>query len=245
MKSSEASAVTSRLLESDLDTLSRLVLTHQGFPSEGDIRAAAGILRRWLCEGLIGRLSNQLGMTPTFPVFDNSEVFEALLSASDINFYLTGGVRMNGIPILSVYDSTAASPAEAGVKVGPLPQKLLTVGKMLRQPRLFYAGERFTCEQIIRFTANKLGGVHLDFERSARDKILDEAGRYMTFGSARHLVEQGEVGKLHLALETESREAVSGVHLEIVAASSSVLNLHVDNKPFLEFKPRRTLRGWA
>lgn len=241
MDTPEEIAVSRELLESDLETLFKLIVTYRKPVSEGDIRAASAILRRWLCEGMIGKLANKLGVTPTFPVLDNNTIFDALKCAPDVNYYLTGGIRMNGFPVSSVYDSSTKSPADAGVKAGPLPTVMMTSGRMCRQPRLFHAGEQFTCEQIIRFTANKLGGVHLDFERDPREAQLDRAARHMTFGGDPQMLERGKPGVLHLALEPTGREALSGIYLEVIAASASLLNVHFDGKPLMQFVVRKSL----
>ena len=45
-----------RLLESDLTALFKLVFAHRKPIAEGDIRLASVILRKWLIDGLLGRL---------------------------------------------------------------------------------------------------------------------------------------------------------------------------------------------
>lgn len=234
------------LLEGDLHTLFKLIVTHRRPVTESDIRAASGILRRWLLEGTIGKLANKLDVRATFPLNDNSAVFEAIPHAADIRYYLTAGVSLNGHPYMHVYDSKLPADAPRSLPIGNMPIKMVSVSKLLTQPRLFFADDSFTCEEIIRFTANRLGGVHLDFRRKDRETMLETAGQYMTFGGPLNRVEIGTPGKLHLDVEPQSREALSALHLVVVSAASSLLQVHFDGQPLLKFERKRSIasRVW-
>jgi hypothetical protein len=52
----------SRMLESDLDSLFKLVFTHRKPLAEGDIRLASVILRKWLTDGLLGHYCHVAGV---------------------------------------------------------------------------------------------------------------------------------------------------------------------------------------
>lgn len=228
-------------LEGDLRTLFKLVVTHNKPVTDGDVRAASAILRRWLSEGQIGRLCHAIGVSPTFPVFDNASIITAIKDAPDVRYYLTGGVRFNGRPVTHVYASDLPASGKPSLPLGPMPYVLVKTKKFLEQKRVFYDGAYLSCEEIIRFTANKLGGVHLDFVRDERQQLLQSAAQYMTFGGPLERIVRGNVGEMHLALEPEGEEALSGLHIEVMAAASSFLNIHLDGKQLLEFSVKPSI----
>ena len=94
-------------------TLLKRIVAHNNRIADGDIRAASAILRRWLCKGHIGRLWHALGVSPTFPVFDNAPVIAEIANVPDVRYYLPGGVKFNGKPVMNIYISdmpAAATP---------------------------------------------------------------------------------------------------------------------------------------
>src|ERR1700686_1705831 len=94
-----------RQLESDLTTLFKLVFTYRKPVTEGDIRIASVILRKWLIDGLLGRFCNATGIEATIPALDNSASLTALPKHPAIDYFLTAGVRFNGIPVSGIYNS--------------------------------------------------------------------------------------------------------------------------------------------
>ncbi|MGO4386745.1 hypothetical protein AB4Y85_04355 [Microvirga sp. 2YAF29] len=230
-----------KLLESDLHTLSRLVITHRTPVTEGDIRAASAILRRWSNEGLIGQLCNELGVTPSFPVLDNQAIIDALPEEPSVTFFLTGGVNFNGTPIMAIYHSAKSVGNGPILLVDTMITRLMNTGKFLRQKRVLFEGGYFTCEDIITFTANKLGGVHLDFDRNPRQAQMERAAEYMTFGGPPSKIATEPPGEIYLVVEPDSTEILSGFHVEIIAAAASLLSIHFDGKPLVDFTIRRSL----
>src|SRR5262249_32001821 len=75
-----------RMLKSDLDTLFRLVFTYRKPVSEGDIRLASVILRKWLVEGQLGQFCNAARAKATFWALDNEQVCKALPATPQINY---------------------------------------------------------------------------------------------------------------------------------------------------------------
>ena len=221
-------------LESDLSTLFRLTFTN-GPVAEGDVRIAAVILRKWLCDGLIGQLCHRLGHTPTFPVLDNSSILQALTQQPSISYLLTGGVKFDGQPVMAFYNSSAPASEAPLIPLEGLDYILVATSKMLGQQRVFHDGNRFTCEEIIRFTANKLGGAHLDFDRPGRFDAMQRAAEFMTFGGPLDKVRGKPPGELYLELEPKGRAILSGFHIEIVAAASSFIQLRLNGEQLIDF----------
>jgi hypothetical protein len=81
----------SRMLESDLDSLFKLVFTHRKPLAEGDIRLASVILRKWLTDGLLGHYCYVAGVVPTLEALDTTEICDAVAADPHVNYFLTAG----------------------------------------------------------------------------------------------------------------------------------------------------------
>ena len=221
------------LLESDLWTLYKLVYTYGVPVAEGDIRAASAILRRWLCDGLIGQLCNELRVTATFPVLDNDAALTLASENSKIDYFLTAGVKVNGTPLMFVYNSSA--PPEEHLQFLPPSVTVKSSKGFLTQRRVYFEGSFFTCRDIILFTANKLGGVHHDIRRDERQTLMQRASEFMTFGGPPERAKRNPPGQFYFDVEPGGSEILSGFHLEIIAAASSFLNLHLNGQQLFLF----------
>lgn len=73
-------------LEGDLITLGKLVYSHNSPVTEGDIRSASAILRKWLVEKKLSRLCNLLQVKSTFPIVNNKKIIEQVKSNGSIVF---------------------------------------------------------------------------------------------------------------------------------------------------------------
>jgi hypothetical protein len=231
------------ILESDIHTLFKLIMSHNRPLTEGDIRAASNILRRWICEGLIGQFCNELHVQPTFPVFDTDPIWKALPSRPNVNYFVTAGVMFDGVPLRGIYNSTEPPSAVPILPIAEMTQALVGFGAFKNQKRLYFEGDSFSCEEIITFTANKLGGVHLDAKRNSRQEKLERAARFMTFGGPLVENDPRAGSELHLVVEPASREVLSGLHVEIIAAGAAFLQMHLDGVPFVELATKNTLTG--
>lgn len=228
-------------LEGDFETLYKLIMTFGPPVSASDIRAASAILRRWLTENLFGRLCNQLSVVPSFPTIDNTHALGLVMGEPRVEYFATGGIKFAGVPI-SFPNSSSAPPEEALPFQSPS-DTLLRSGQFLRQKRLYFEGCFFTTEEIIRFTANKLGGVHLDNRLNDREQVMLRASEFMTFGGPPEIA-RGVVGKTHLVLEPNSVHVLSGFHVETVAAAASFLQVHLDGTQLTQL-PELKPKLWA
>jgi hypothetical protein len=112
----------------------------------------------------------------------------------------------------------------------------------LDQKRVFFEGDYFTCRDIIKFTANKLGGAHYDLKRDNRWAKLDKAASYMKFGGPNPYVSAPPT-HLYLVLEPNGSEILSGMHIELIAAATSLIQVRLDGSPVLELKSKKSLRS--
>lgn len=226
-------------LESDISTLLRLTFTN-GPPTDGDIRASSVILRKWLNGSLLQRLSRLTGLHPTFPVLQNDVPLSAIPNDASVNYFLTGGVRFSGQPVMGIYNSSRPIAAAPVFPAHDMSIVMMSPKDMLRQRRVYFDGTYFSCEDIISFTANKLGGAHLDFDRPGRHAIMDAASKFMTFGGPLERVGGKPPGEVYLALEPSGREILSGFHIEVLATAASFVQLHWNGQAFVDI--RSTLR---
>lgn len=244
IKSQEQLKETYRLLEGDLTTLFKLVFTHRVVVAESDVRLASVILRKWLVDGLLGQLCHAGGWTPTLLALDNSAALAALLNQPSINYYLTAGVRFNGVPVMGVYNSSLPSTGAPLVPWKDIVEREFKLGEFLRQKRLFFDGSYFTCEEIIKYTANKLGGAHYDFDRSGQLAKLDEAASYMKFGGPQPYAHPPP-SHIYLCLEPEGSEVLSDLHIEIIAAATSLIQLRLSGTPVMKLHAKKSWRTWV
>jgi len=227
------------LLESDLETLLKLIVTHRRPVDEGSVRAASAILRRWLIEGLMGKLCRALRVRASFPVLDNGEVIRALPFVSDVAYFMTGGVRFNGAEVSGNYVSELPYTGKPRLPVERMHYRFMKLGEFTSQKRLFHAGNYFSCEEIIKFVANKLGGVHLDESRKGLYEKMEEAARAFTFGGPKSNIKRGTPGAEHLVIEPDAVEVLHGFHVEIIAAGASLLCVHLDGIRLMPLKIER------
>jgi hypothetical protein len=230
-------------LEDDLRTLVKLVITFRKPLTEADVRIASVILRKWLAEGMLGRLCNSIGAKATFSVLDNSQIIEALKDPKHkVLFFLTGGISFNGSFIRGIYESLDAYEGEPLLPVEGMVDTEVKIGGFLDQKRIFYKDTFFTTAEIIKFCANKLGGAHYDLDRSGKYALLDEVYTYMMFGGP--LMEGEEPsGQLYLPIQTERCPVLSGLHIEIVAAAASLIRMTLDGIPILQITVEKSWRS--
>lgn len=232
-----------RMLLSDLDSLFKLVFTLRKPVAEGDIRLASIILRKWLIEGYLGKLCNATRMKATFYALDNRKVMDALPAVPQINYFLTAGVKMDGRPVAAIYNANVPPTDKPLVPVDSLEYREFTSHQFIKQKRLYFEGAYFSLEEIIKFTANKLGGAHLDFERPGAYESLNNAAHYMMYGGPARPIHVPAPIHLYMVLEPKSTEILSGLHLEIIAAASSFIQFKLGGHPFKVLNQRRSIKS--
>lgn len=146
---------------------------------------------------------------------------------------------MAGRPISHIYESPF--PADAVDLDFVLEGRArLPLKKFLAQPRIMHDGRWFSTEQIIRFVANKLGGNHLDFDRGGAWADLEAANNFMRYGGPPlHVPPDG--CEVYLILEPSSDEIIGGVHLEVIAAAASFVQLEIDGVQLCNLRTERRL----
>lgn len=229
-----------RHLESDLRTLFCLVFTLGEPVSEGDVRIASVILRKWFIEGHLGRYSRSAKLEPRFLALDNSKVLATLPRRKSVDYFLTGGVKFSGVPVMGIYNARRRFKHKPFLPVEQMQDKEFRLGKFLDQRRVYFKGDFFTTEQIIKFTCNKLGGAHYDFHRPNMYRKMEAASEYMTFGGL-PTGDESFIGEFHIQLEPESSEVLSAFHIEIIAAATSFIQIRFNGEPFLQVTEHKSI----
>ena len=227
-----------RLLEADIDELIELCFPHNRPVSEAKIRQTAVILRRWLLDGDLQRLIDQIRVTAKFNVLDNGPTKAYVDRVSGFRYLLTANVMINGSPIRYIYDTNLCSDQ---IEQDVFYNESISLGlkQFLAQPRIFFDGHWFNTSQIVRFVANKLGGNHLDFIRDGEWGRLDNANEYFKFGGPA-LSQPPSGATLYLRLEPASTEVIGGVHMEVIAAAASFVQMEI-GAPLRQLKSRTSL----
>lgn len=231
------------LLIRDLETLHRLIVRHDAPLDEGSIRAASPILRRWITEGVLAKLTHDLGCSVTLPALNNDAVVRALPGAPEVDYFLTGGVRFSGVSVSGTYRSSAPYRGVVPIPIDRMDFEQMRLGAFTRQKRLYFAGQFFTCEEIIKFVANRLGGVHLDARRDGRSELLEAAAGAVTFGGPESKLIRGRLGQTHLVVEPQAVEPLNGLHVEIVSAAASLICVEFNGKPLADITTVQPLRS--
>lgn len=223
------------LFEEDVRSLVELTFPN-GPVQYRHVRQASVIVRRWLCDNELRRITDEIQVPVTFPMLNDTSIFERIKDDPDIDYYLSAGVKFDGIPVRTLYHSNADEPPKWVHELNSQRRELVKLSKMMKRPVLHFKGNNFSMAKTLRFACNKLGGAHFDPSRDEEEKILDSAARYLTFGPPENSLETGEVGEIHLPLEPTGSEALSGIAVVIIVAASMMVNIHVDGAPLFELK---------
>ena len=232
-----------RLLQNDLQTLFRLVVRQDEPLDEGSVRACTPILRRWLIEGLLHKLCRGLEAKAKLPALNNEQVLSSLMAAPEVSYFLTGGVKFNGSTVAGVYVSDKPYSGRPPIPINTMHFEMMRVKDFIQQKRLYYRGEFFSCGEIIKFVANKLGGVHHDDTRDPRQVLMAQAAEAVTFGGPTEYPMSRKFGQTHLVVEPKAIEPLNGLHVEVIAAAASLLCVEFNGQPLLQFEVKRDLRS--
>lgn len=230
-----------RLLLADIRVLVPLAFPHNQPVSEAHVRLMAVTMRRWLVDGDLQKLLGPLRQSAHFDVQGNTQAQSYAASSGAFRYYLTAGVSANGRPISHIHECQLPVDAvdRRFVREG---RTRLTLKKFLAQPRLLHDGNWFNTGQILRFVANKLGGNHLDFDRSGEWARLQAANEFMRYGGP-PLLQPPESCEIYLILEPHSDEVIGGVHLEVIAAAASFVQMEIGGVQICTLKTETTLIG--
>lgn len=234
-----------KTLDQDLLTMLELLSRSDPLPPEHVRIITSSILRKWLIESWISKLANATNSIVTFPVIDNSHVVETLKSNDDIRFFLTGGVRLDGKIHWGLYSSSSPIDGKPPIDMSSPRYVELRHGKFLKQPRLYFDGDWFSTEEIIKFVCNKDGGIHIELDLlSDKQRKLVRANTFMRLGNPddveeKKLIENTnwEIEELLIVLPRERGHTWTSTDVEMLSAAQSLINMRVNGEPYLPLTP--------
>ena len=97
--------------------------------------------------------------------------------------------------------------------------------------------------EVIKYTANKLGGAHYDLDRPGHLAKLDEAASYMKFGGPQPY-DHPPPSHIYLCLEPEGSEVLTALHIEIIAAATSLIQVRLDGTPVMQLQTKKSWKTW-
>lgn len=221
-----------RHYDEDMQSLLELVYPN-GPVKERNIRLASVIVRRWLCDNELRRLTDHIAEPITFPVLDDEHLLENAIADPNVDYYLSAGLRFGGGPVFALYHSSAdAVPFWYQHHQKPS-YKLVKLSQAMKRPILYFDGDTFNLSQVLRFACNKLGGAHFDTKRKNLEQKLDDAAQYLTFGPREETLSDRRIGDIHLPVEEDGSEVLSGISVTVIVAATMLVNIHIDGNPIL------------
>lgn len=233
--------------EEDTDGLVRFLIRDDPLPPSHVRIVAAGIVRKWLLDNKVSELAREVGCDFTLPVLDTSQIESKITAGASVRFFMAGGVVLNGSPIRGCYVSDEPFRGEVLIPVDTLTHVDVHLGKFLSAKRVFHEGHWFTTEQIIRFMANKAGGVHFDRSRTQPwQDNLERASAYFTVGNPNNLSSMGIVessdppSQVHLVLPLEIGHTWTCLDIELLAVAQSLVNIRCNSVPLINWFEQST-----
>jgi hypothetical protein len=176
--SSEDSRLLFRHFGEDLEALDRHASGVNVTPS--DLRQiVAPILRRWFVDDLIHRVQRGLGDKILIATEDLRPFLRAC-DKGDVRFFAGVNANINGIPVSNFMFSNSNVQPDIPTRHRELSN--LKITDFARQ-RVLFGNEIFaTRSDVIKFVANKWGGVHLDSKLTDEvQSMIDETRFYYGF----------------------------------------------------------------
>jgi hypothetical protein len=234
-----------RLFDEDLHTMLDLLSRPDPLPPHHVRAIASGILRKWFIDAWISKLARATGVTVTFPVLDNSAAVQSINSSDTIDFFVTGGVRLNGKFTWGIYASSEPFSGRPSIDLTKPSYIDLKHAKFLAQPRVFFGGQWFSTGDIIKFVSNKGGGIHIDLDpRDPKHGALEEANNFLKLGNPHYsdkheMIDRGsdESEELLIVLPQEEGFEWTSCDVELLSAAQSLINMRVDGEPYLPLTP--------
>lgn len=223
--------------EEDLAIIQRHMMTAGPLPLP-DVRVILSpILRKWLLENNLSILCKAHGWKATLPAVDTSVHVEIIESSDgDFGFYCAGGALIDGAPLNSIYASNRERPAGM-TSVLPVPAlREYRIGHYLDRKCIYCEGEWVTNRDVIKFIANKAGGIHYDRDRSdPKQVVLEKARAFMHFGK-RPLWGEPLSAPYYLEVSTNTPRPWDCLYVETLSMGQALLNVRINGTPLVGYE---------
>jgi len=231
-----------RQFEEDLAALDSLLRRPDPLPPSHVRITASAVLRKWFLDGHLNRLGKSLGVKFSFPVLDTSSIVDAIAGDRSIRFFLAGGVLMNGLPIRGYYVSDVPYDGQVRLPINSMKMIDVRSSHFLKSHRIYHEGCWFDTADIMRFAANKAGGVHLDFRREQDwQHRIEAASEYFVLGNPDKLQDRkvqiiepySPQNQILLLLPKEVGHLWTCLDVELLAAAQSLINIRCNDEPLV------------
>lgn len=158
---------------------------------------------------------------------------------------MAGGVLMNGVPIQGYYvsDGPANDDGSPVIPIHKMKYELFKSSELLKSKRIYFNGHWFNFSEIIKFCANKYGGVHLDKKYSKSwEQELENASNYFVAGNPDDYNELKTIEpysakhQILLTLPKEKGHIWNCLDIELLAAANALINIHVNGDRILQYE---------
>lgn len=222
-------------LEEDLQFLANQLHAEGPLPLANIRLAASGICRKWLIEKHLVKLFHRLELQLTLPALDTSPHIDFINRDGGFDFYTSGGVSIDGRPINSIYAHKDPRPQKVTQSILAVPEiKLFTASKFLSRKCTYVQQTWITSEDILRFVANKSGGIHFDKRRDKHiEKRIERASQALWLGDTPPEPWPNKL-EIYLQLPKLTNAHWNCTHIEMLSIAQSLLALHVNGHPLIE-----------
>lgn len=180
--------------------------------TQADIRTViAGTLRRHFVENELDFVSRELGYSPKIATVDTEPSTRAIRSHGDVVYWQHARANISGKLVHSILVAATRQPPESNSPGDLFPggnpdAAILLNSNQFRDQKIAFASGNFVSRgDVIKFFANKLGGVHVDQRRKTPLDVALEEMR----------------GQLILPLH--SGEVIDGLQVEVLAMAQCYL----------------------
>jgi hypothetical protein len=162
---------------------------------------------------------------------------------------MSGGIMMDGIPIKGYYASDEPFSGTPQIPTTSMDYVDVSPSKFLSSKRIYFDGTWFTTEHVIRFMANKFGGVHFDKRRTEPwQSKLETASGFFTVGNPNNLTKRQLIEttspkhNIHLVLPKEVGHLWTCLDIELLAIAQSLGNIACNGTRLFVFKESKKSR---
>jgi hypothetical protein len=218
-------------LEEDIFTLIENLTDPTSFEISRARNVSASICRRWLIDRRLDSLARELGVKPQIPTLENARHVAYIQKWKNVEFYTLGGISISGLPINSIFKTTQGFPGTPELSV---PNKTwVSPASFLKQKCSFGVNCWFTYREVLRYMANKAGGVHFDTVRNKHpDDLIDQVREKYTIGSSYNRpTQEGYVG-----IDFKFDEQFDFCYLEMMSIAQALCNVRLDGERVLPLK---------
>lgn len=134
------------------------ILSETAETSPVGLRHASSIVRRWLVDGTLQRVSSPRIDRIKVRVVDNNPVY-CLSQTGKIRVFVSGGALVHGVEILRIMDSNGRNPPPTD-SFYSCNLINLQLKDFIKQRVIYTQGEWLTRSQVVKFVANVDHGVH-------------------------------------------------------------------------------------